>query len=253
MNDNELDEILNKWESPVPSDGLRTRILAPREADQRSSKTGSLGFRLRWPVFAAAGLAAFLLIAAHAVPQTRSFFAGERAPYQVDSEFLRYTDQGSPTVELYTTSYNADGSERQLSKMIPDNVPGTVATHVLETGQEILIGWFHAEHAARMRQLARVDVGCQQPRCFTAVRYLGNAAELLSNGCVAGVVTGHETILDYPTVAVRRAAGEQHRMTLWMAPGLGCFALRIVTEEKQPDGSFRKVEEKRALRVTVNR
>jgi hypothetical protein len=37
-----------------------------------------------------------------------------------------------------------------------------------------------------------------------------------------------------------------------MAPELGCFALRITTEEKQTDGTWRLVREKRALRVNSN-
>jgi hypothetical protein len=43
--------------------------------------------------------------------------------------------------------------------------------------------------------------------------------------------------------------GGSIRMTWWMAPELGCFALRITTEEKQPDGTWRLVREKRALRI----
>jgi hypothetical protein len=41
-------------------------------------------------------------------------------------------------------------------------------------------------------------------------------------------------------------------MTLWTAPDLGCFALRITIEERRPDGTFRLVSAKQALKVTLN-
>jgi hypothetical protein len=42
------------------------------------------------------------------------------------------------------------------------------------------------------------------------------------------------------------------RMTLWMAPDLGCFALRITIEERGADGTFRLVLRKQAQKVTLN-
>ena len=39
---------------------------------------------------------------------------------------------------------------------------------------------------------------------------------------------------------------------MWMAPDLGCFALRITSEALRPDGTFRLVKTKQALRVTMN-
>jgi hypothetical protein len=41
-------------------------------------------------------------------------------------------------------------------------------------------------------------------------------------------------------------------MTIWMAPDLACFALRSVYEAEQPDGSFKVVAEKRAVRVNTS-
>jgi hypothetical protein len=64
-----------------------------------------------------------------------------------------------------------------------------------------------------------------------------------------GAVVARETLLNHPTAAVQFPLGENQRMTWWTAPDLGCFALRITTEQKQPDGTFRLVREKRALRV----
>jgi hypothetical protein len=68
----------------------------------------------------------------------------------------------------------------------------------------------------------------------------------LDTGSIDGTIVGQGTILNYPTVAVRPRMAGSVRMTSWMAPDLGCFALRITTEEKRPDGALRSVQEKRA-------
>ena len=65
-------------------------------------------------------------------------------------------------------------------------------------------------------------------------------------------LVGQQTILNYPTTAIQPRIGGSVRMTRWPAPDLGCFALRITTEEKRTDGSFRLVQEKRALSVNLN-
>jgi hypothetical protein len=38
-----------------------------------------------------------------------------------------------------------------------------------------------------------------------------------------------------------------------MAPELGCFVLRATIEHKQPDGSWKLVTERNAVKVNVNR
>jgi hypothetical protein len=70
--------------------------------------------------------------------------------------------------------------------------------------------------------------------------------------CLAGEVVGRETILNYPTAAVQVLLWDRRRTTLWMSPDLGCFALRITIEVRRPDGSFHLVNEKEALKVTLN-
>jgi hypothetical protein len=59
-------------------------------------------------------------------------------------------------------------------------------------------------------------------------------------------------ILNYPTEAVRERWTEHGRQTLWMAPELGCFALKITKEEERPDGTFHLAFAKQALKVNVN-
>jgi hypothetical protein len=69
---------------------------------------------------------------------------------------------------------------------------------------------------------------------------------------VEGSTVGSETILNYPTTAVELREWDRSKTTLWMAPELGCFALRITSEAQRPDGSFHLVTAKQALRVTLN-
>jgi hypothetical protein len=87
--------------------------------------------------------------------------------------------------------------------------------------------------------------------CLVLQRYFFARAAGADSACLDGAIVAHETILDYPTTAVQPRMGGSVKMTWWTAPALGCFALRITTEEKQPDGAFHLVSEKRALRVNV--
>jgi DNA-directed RNA polymerase specialized sigma24 family protein len=72
--------------------------------------------------------------------------------------------------------------------------------------------------------------------------------ELLRPGCS---YNPRRTPISYQTAAIERQSGNRRR-TLWMAPDLGCFALRVTTEVRRSDGSFHLVNEKEALKVTLN-
>ncbi len=62
-----------------------------------------------------------------------------------------------------------------------------------------------------------------------------------------------ETILDYPTVAIQLPLdGNRRRRTVWMAPALGCFALKVTTEEQLADGRFLLLSAKEAIKVRLN-
>ena len=39
---------------------------------------------------------------------------------------------------------------------------------------------------------------------------------------------------------------------MWQSPELGCFPLRFTREQQRPDGTFRLLMERRALKVTSN-
>jgi len=204
-------------------------------------------------------LAAFVLVVIQAVAQSlRSVSPPIQAPYVVDSEFVRYADDGSREVEMRTTSYSQHGNEVLLSRTLPGNPIGTAIARAWDSG--LLHIFTHPrlspEMAERVRA-ARADpnhitlyTGCDRPTCWITSHYGFGGIGDARTGCAQVGVVGRETILNYPTVAAQRALGDSKRMTLWMAPDLGCFALRMTLEERAPGGTFRLVSGKQALKVT---
>jgi hypothetical protein len=113
----------------------------------------------------------------------------------------------------------------------------------------------NADELKKLKQARELSVGfitgCNAD-CLLLEHYGWAKTSASASGCVEGPVVDRETILNYPTAAVRRRWMEHGRMTLWMAPGLDCFALRVTYEEQRPDGTFRVTSAKRAFRVNVN-
>jgi hypothetical protein len=181
-------------------------------------------------VGAVLGVGAFVW-ASQALPQTLRLASPlVRIPYTVDSVFVYYADDGSPTVDMYSTSYNHNGHKIQLSSSVPGHPFASAIRRMLDATGFVL---FH------LTALFRPDAE-QAERADTAVR--------VSNGCVEGPVVGRETILNYPTVAIQHAGNQ--RITIWMSPDLGCFPLKMTFEERRHDGTFRQTIERRALKVT---
>lgn len=117
MNDTELDEILNQWSAPSAPPSMRRRVLGGFPAFPPR--------KLRWNkgVVAAVMLAAaaFFLLVTQALPQRPA-----PIPWSVDSEFVRYADDGSTSIEMYSTSYESNGTEILLSRSMPGNPFKTV-------------------------------------------------------------------------------------------------------------------------------
>jgi hypothetical protein len=175
------------------------------------------------------GLGAFVWAA---FPQTlRLAPALVRIPYTVDSVFVRHATDGSSTVDIYSTSYNHNGNEIRLSSSVPGHPFATAIRRTLDATGFIL---FH------LRALLHPEAE-QAESAANAVR--------ISNACADGPVIGRETILNYPTVAIQYTSAAD-RITLWMSPDLGCFPLKMTYDERRPDGTFRQVIDRRALKVT---
>ncbi|HXI40164.1 MAG TPA: hypothetical protein VNH83_09300 [Bryobacteraceae bacterium] len=151
-------------------------------------------------------------------------------PYTVDSVFIRHANDGASTVDIYSTSYNHNGTEIQLSCSVPGHPFATAIRRALDATGFVLFqlkALFHPEAE-------------QAERVAAAVR--------ISNGCADGPVIGRETILNYPTVAIQYTSADD-RITLWMSPDLGCFPLKMTYDERRPDNTFRQVMDRRALKV----
>lgn len=247
MNDTELDLLLNTWSVPPVPASLRAGVFVGFTARRERRK-----FRGVRVLIAAACIGFFLLAVTLALPQTLGLISPSvRAPYIVDSDVVRYAGDGTSSVEVHISSYNRNGSEIVLYEVAPSFVTG------IRLGlQSVSAAWIRLtlpltvspDLLEKDESIARGSIGLDHYRLCC----VGSGPALLSSGCVIGPVVGHETILDHPTVAVRSVLDDQRRRTMWMAPDLGCFALRITTEERRPDGTFRLVRKKQATIVTLN-
>jgi hypothetical protein len=264
MNDNELDDILNKWTTPHASPSLRERVRRGFAATGNRRQAQVIGWRwirFHWKSASATAVLA-LAVLLLMVPLARTQ-AAPPAQWTVDSEFLRYADDGSSSVEMLATSYLVNGNETIWARWSPVNPIQTVMWQAADG-----LGGLHERIASHLMDQARLEeihkrraanrgvgivTGCGF-HCLT-LEHFGflRATPSPTTACIEGVVVGHDTILNYPAAAVRSRWTEHGRMTLWMAPELGCFALRSTYEAEQPDGSFRVVSEKRAVKVTEHR
>jgi hypothetical protein len=253
MNDTELDEMLNKWEAPPAPASLRAKVRAgflpdrPRQEASGGPWQWITSFTPRKTVLGGIAVVAgaLLCLVTLALSQTLTL----SPPYTVESRCVRFADERGHAAEMILTSYNDGGSEIVLSRSLPGNLFGTVATRVTDAASSLItrFTWpvFKPEQLEIIKTQAGVSTGFQH-------WYLGSAAELLQHGCVNGPVVGREKILNYPTTAVEYRQGYYFKFTVWRAPDLGCFALRVTDEERQDDGTYRLVREKRAVHVTLN-
>jgi len=264
MNETELDEMLNQWDAPeVPR-----RLLAELHEMQRKQKSGWTMRWLAWLVpggklFAGAAVGSvvclLLMIRIQAAPQA----PGIHVPWTVDSELIKYADDGTSSVEMQMTSYKLDArNEVLLSRSVPGNVFMTAFGRTLDVvgpalSRLTLPFVVDANTLERVRKMRRehpgigLISGCTgeaDSDCLT----LGHYGLEAGNSCIAGKIVDHATILNHATEAVRERWMEHGRMTIWSAPDLQCFALKVTYESQQADGSFHLVRAKQAVKVTVN-
>jgi len=271
MNDTELDELLDQWTVSAPSpdlrDGLRTKFAAERAsaipARYPGRWRGALLTGARRTLLAAAVvvIGVFVFSLAQAVSQTPP---PGRIPYTVESEYLLYEDDAPPRIAMVTTSYTGeDGAETVLSRSVPDSQFSTLVGRKLDA---LLPVWqrmitpfvvspkeLEAYRKKTGFQEVVVVPGCSDRNCLIITHWgvprgVGGTG---TRACMEGKVVGVETILGHPTTAVQTNS-RPYRLTMWMAPDLGCFALRINSERTRPDGSFHVWQTKQAVRVTMN-
>jgi hypothetical protein len=256
MNDQELDDVLNGWHAPTPSPSLRERIRA-----------GFSPHRGRWftlrprtlAVAAAFAALALLFIVPRAAPQPVPAI-----PWTIEFQFLEYNSDGSSRIEMGATSYMLNGNETIVSRWAPSNPMKTAMWQAIDAighAHERMISSLFFDQAkldsirkVRQERAARsigAITGCG-PACI-AVDHFGfeRATPGANTECITGTMVGRATILGHPTVAFRMRWTEHGRDTFWMAPDLACVTLRSVYEAEQPDGSFKVVGEKRAVKINM--
>jgi hypothetical protein len=254
MNDTELDELLNAWRTPPVPSSLRESVRSGIAANQKWRRL-TPGWRSLIATVAVGAIAIVL------VENSASSKQLNPPPYTVDSEITLYQGtRGCPECWMdagpkntVMTSYNEAGSEELLAWSAPD--------HRLEAALwAARLAVSNAVEAIRRNFLLTPDEEADNFAVVYATAgkswVVGERSTLLNSGCRPsdrrGEVIGQEIILEHPTMAARHNYW-QTRMTLWMAPELSCFALRATVEVQQPDGTWKLVSEKRAVKVTVNR
>jgi len=268
--DPELKSVVAEWTAPPPAADFHSRVL--NAFDRRF---GRIPWWRRWlaafvpgtrksllaGTIAVAGV--FLLVVTQAFPQMLGLGSPPaRIPWTVDSEFVRYAQDGSSSVEMYSRSYEVNSNEILLKRSLPGDPFMTLIGRGLDRtlpawGRLITPLVVDADVLKKVKQARARDrsvgfiTGCNAG-CLLLEHYSWAKVPAGSSGCIDGPVIDRETILNHPTEAVRRRWTEHGRMTLWMAADLNCFALRVTYEEQRPDGTFRLTSAKQALRVNVN-
>lgn len=234
MNDNELDQMLDGWKAPAAPTSLREGVRAgfrgrfPRASAPRNWWMGS--FLPRAGAIAAAGLFVLVLTRAAAAVLWAPA-AAAHAAVTMETKTWEYSADGSAIVTVSTVGYDKEGQEIPLSRVFP-NEP-------LKTMGQRAIDWIVSLHMA----LAEYIHGGQFGESGNGMAALREA------GCAVDPVVGRETILNHQTVEVQNIYRDQRRRTAWMAPNMGCFALKYVVDVRQADGTFRPVFQNQALAI----
>jgi hypothetical protein len=248
-----LSKLLHEWQVEDAPPALDVRVFSICEPRRRFPF-------FRASLWAAAVAAAVLVVVSQATPQTLA-----PPPFTVESEYFRYAEDGSRHLEMVSTSYTAaNGGEVLLSRTLPEHPFGTAMGRTLDTLlpflSRITAPKPKTDPASRPKTVGVIS-GCGDKTCLVLSRwYFAKAETGPTAPCASGSLAGSETILGHPTIAVTRPMPNPHatptrpsaaRITMWMAPDLGCYALRLSIEEQQPDGAFRLVSEKQALNVQM--
>jgi hypothetical protein len=266
MNDAELDELLNVWKAPAPREhftrDLRAAIGATAE---RQPRKVFIGWKL--------GAAAAVVILAMLLANSNVFSQRSRPRFTVDSKIIRYDGWGGPPWRFATgpespliTSYNQDGSEVILSWSSPDHPLQATLWKARMALSDTVDGMKdRVVSIAERLDPRKISPNNEDDDAFAVVypasvgypRIVGRRDSLLSSGCRTSFggteFLGQDVVLNYSTTVLRQAGGGHSMITLWMAPELSCFALRITIQAQQPDGSWKLVSERQALKVTMNR
>ncbi|MEO8593185.1 MAG: hypothetical protein ABI759_07680 [Candidatus Solibacter sp.] len=239
MNDAELDELLSLWITPAPAATLReaawSRYVHP-PSNRLEWLRGPLRVLGRHRLAASVGCAALVLFGvAQALPQALNLTPYlAPLPYVVESNFIRPSEDGPQAVESSMLSYmDQYGSEIVLSTTFPGHGWRTVFRRTLDG-----LGFILMQVSLPFRN------GAEKQRRMQVTQ------EMIRSDCSrGGAVVGFETILNYPATAVALHENDHEKLTMWRAPALGCFPLRVLSEVANANGKYQVAWWREAVRV----
>jgi hypothetical protein len=236
MNDSELDEMLNQWGVPPVRAGLRERVQAGIVMAPRRRYFPWVGWKGLFAGIATAAVL-FLVICTEAFPDVLgSPSPALRPPYVAISNVTAYAQDGSSRLESTVYSYSYKGTEMvQFEEDPGDPIHQAIMSF----------------HLGVHRYLLRFVPNLVMPESSARDVWFSS---YVKSGCVdkGDVVIGHEQLLAHQTTVVQ-GVGDGWRWTGWLAPDLGCFALRTRNEEPLARGGYRLTKQRDTVVVTVRR
>ena len=243
--DRTLDSFVAVWAAPPPCPEFHSRVRGAFErefvkAPRWRRWNGALAWRFGKGLLGSAAIGAlFFLVIGLAFPQTERF----RLPWlhpslTMDFEQISYSDNGTPRAHVYRRivppyrvlwTYSTDYPYDDMLKRFVSE-----ANYLLERITSSFL---------ENTEQAREDV-------YPLAAYA-------QTGCVGGYtppqsrerILGYETLLGYSTTLIQWDMPHRPRITEWLAPSLGCRALKVTLENLRPDGSYHLISETRALNV----
>jgi hypothetical protein len=237
MTDQELDELLNRWEAPETGEAARERLRAGYAGLPALEPVAAPKRRLRRVATIAVGIAALLFAIIQISPETvRMASPGYRIPFYVEYQFWRYADDGRTAHPSRVTAFPYAGHEIIMSVREPGHFLMVAARNIANSIRDQFI-------LAMPSLVLPKGPPMAEPAWF---------ADFVNSGCAKDkLVVGHEKVAGYSTTVVESGA-PNYRVKVWMAPELQCFALKFTSEVPGPGGTYRPLFRKEAVKVTMN-
>jgi hypothetical protein len=246
MNDQELDEMLDQWEVPLMRDSMREElrigfasISRPQVRAKKTSRMVDAILRIRIGRIAFAGIAAAALLFGiiQLAPKTaRLASPGFRIPFYVEFEFARYPEDGSVPHQSLITSFPYAGHEIVMS---------------VTESRHSLLNRFRGIASSIRNQIILVAPSLVLPK-EPPMAEPDWFAGFVNSGCSKDKnVVGHEIVAGHATTIVQ-SESPTNRIKVWMAPDLGCYALKLTDEVREPNGTYTIKLRKEAVEVTMN-
>ncbi|MEO8595190.1 MAG: hypothetical protein ABI759_17855 [Candidatus Solibacter sp.] len=246
MNDRELDEMLDQWKTPPMSDSLRATVQAGFDAaHHRPVRTGRLrrifhavsATRIRRLALATVGAAALVFAIIQLSPRTVRMASPPafRIPFYVEFDLETYRGAGPPR-HISMTSFPYAGHEITMSSGLL---------------KHSFINRLHGIARSIRTQLVLAVPSLVLPK-GTPMQKPAWFDGFVRGGCTERRnVVGRETVAGHETTVIQDGS-PQNRITVWLAPDLDCFALKMTMEVREPDGTYRLESRKEAVAVTMN-